>query len=56
MEVIASNDKEDAPEPGPATLCEWEVETRGHGTMRLNETERSLKLVRRGEIKLDEVG
>lgn len=50
MEVIAANDKEDAPEPGPRNVfCEWEVETRGHGAVRLKETDGSLKFARREE-------
>lgn len=47
VEVKAANDKEDAPESEPAGLCEWELETRAHGTMRPDETGTSLKLVRR---------
>lgn len=36
----------------PRCLSEWEMEVRGHGAMRVNETDGSLKLVRGGERKV----
>ena len=47
MEVSAANDKEDATEPRPRHVSEWELDARGHGAMTVKETERSIKLARR---------